>query len=217
MFDVFFICYGESNQEENWQRLLEFHSNAQKISGVTGISEAHMMCNELSTTERFWTVDGDNWLLQKLEIFNDHPQDLIFFNAKDPIDGNVSSIGSVKLWRKNSFINKDMSKGDFCKNATSTFMLVPKTLSIHKYDNTPREAWQHTFRHMVKCFSGIIPEECLFLNIKISEGHKNLNKYSYRGYLDAKKYVIECKGDFEKINLINDYNWLRSKCPSEFL
>lgn len=217
MYDIFFICYKESNQEENWQRLLEFHSNAQKISGVTGIAEAHMMCNELSTTERFWTVDGDNWLLQTLEIFNDHTQDLIFFNAIDPIDGNVSSIGGVKLWRKDSFINKDMSKGDFCKNATSTVILVQKTLSIHKYDNTPQEAWQHTFRHMVKCFSGIIPKECLTMNIKKLEEHKNLNKYSYRGYLDARQYVDECDGDFEKINLINDYDWLRSKCPSEFL
>jgi hypothetical protein len=217
MFDVFFICYSESNQEENWQRLLEFHADAQKISGVTGIAEAHILCNDLSTTDRFWTVDGDNWLLEKLEIQEDYPQDLLFFNARDPIDGIEHSVGGVKLWRKNSFINKDMSKGDFCKYATASSLLVQKTLSIHKYDNTAQEAWQHTFRHMVKCFSGILPKECLDLNIKQSEEHKNLNKYSYKGYLDAKQYVDECDGDFKKINLINDYNWLRSKCPKEFI
>lgn len=217
MYDVFFICYKESNREENWQRLLEFHGNARKISGITGISEAHVLCNELSTTDRFWTVDGDNWLLGPLEIQEDYPQDLLFFNAVDPIDRTVSSIGGVKLWRKSSFINKDMSKGDFCKHATSTSMLVQKTLSIHKYDNTPQEAWQHTFRHMVKCFSGIIGMECLPLNIKLKEQHRDLNKYSYQGYLDAKKYVDECNGDFEKINLINDYTWLNSKCPEEIL
>ncbi len=215
MFDVFFICYGESNQEENWQRLLEFHSNAQKISGVTGIAAAHMICNDLSTTDRFWTVDGDNWLLAKLEITEEYPQDLLFFDARDPIDGSISSAGSVKLWKKDSFINKDMTKGDFCKYATYSSVLIKKTMSIHKYDNTPQEAWQHSFRHMVKCFSGIIPKECLPLNIKQLEKHKNLNKYSYKGYLDAKQYVEECDGDFEKINLINDYNWLRSKCPVE--
>jgi len=31
--------------------------------------------------------------------------------------------------------------------------------------------------------------------------------------LDAKTYVDECGGDFSKINLINDYNWLRRKAP----
>ena len=217
MYDVFFICYNESNQEENWQRLLEFHSNARKISGVKGISEAHMMCNDLSTTDRFWTVDGDNWLLETLELREDYVQDLLFFNAKDPINGYVSSIGGVKLWRKNSFINKDMSKGDFCKYATSTSRVLPKTLSIHKYDNTPQEAWQHSFRHMVKCFSGIIPKEALQLNINLLEEHKSLNKYSYQGYLDAKQYVDQYNGNFEKLNLINDYDWLISKCPAEFL
>jgi hypothetical protein len=215
MYDVFFICYAESNQEENWKRLLEFHSTARKISGVTGIGDAHMMCNDLSTTDRFWTVDGDNWLLEKLEIHKDYSQDLLFFNATDPIDGYASSIGGVKLWRKNSFINKDMSKGDFCKYATSTSLLLQKTLSIHKYNNTPQEAWQHSFRHMVKCFSGMIGLECLPLNIKLKENHRNLNIYSYQGYLDAKLYVDECGKDFEKLNLINDYDWLRSKCPAE--
>ena len=106
MYDVFFICYGESNQEENWQRLLGFHSNAQKISGIKGINSAHILCNELSSTNRFWTVDGDNWLLERLELQEDYSQDLIFFDARDPIDGIVSSIGGVKLWRKNSFVNK---------------------------------------------------------------------------------------------------------------
>jgi hypothetical protein len=216
MYDVFFICYGESNQEENWQRLLEFHSNAQKISGIKGINSAHILCNELSNTDRFWTVDGDNWLLERLELQEDYSQDLIFFDARDPIDGIVSSIGGVKLWRKNSFVNKDMSKGDFCKYATSSSLLIKKTLSVHKYDNTPQEAWQHTFRHMVKSFSGIIGIECLPMNIKQVEAHKHLNKYSYQGYLDAKHYVEECKGNFEKINLINDYEWLSTKYPKEF-
>ena len=50
MYDVFFICYDESNHEENWQRVLKFHSDAQKITNVDGISQAHLLCNELSKT-----------------------------------------------------------------------------------------------------------------------------------------------------------------------
>jgi len=215
MYNVFFICCGESNQEENWQRLLEFHPDARKISNITGISEAHLMCNELSITDRFWTVDGDNWLLEKLELAEEKDEDLIFFTSVDPIDGSVSTIGSVKLWRKNSFINQDMSKGDFCKHATKTSAAIEKILSIHKYDNTPEEAWRHTFRHLVKNMAGIIPRDCLPLNISRVKKHKKLNPYSYRGYLDAKQYIKECKGDFQKINLVNDYNWLKLKCPKE--
>jgi len=61
---------------------------------------------------------------------------------------------------------------------------------------------------MVKCFSGIISKDKLQENIQILEKHKNLNIWSYQGYLDAKKYVEECDGNFDKINLINDYDWL---------
>jgi hypothetical protein len=210
MYDVFFICYDESNREENWQRVLEFHPNAKRIDDIKGISNSHMMCNKLSTTSHFWTVDGDNWLLEELNHTETKDEDLIFYTALDCIDSSVSTIGAVKLWKKNSIINPDMSKGDFCKNATKNSVVVLKSLSIHKYDNTPYEAWRHTFRHMVKSFSGIISHEALELNLINMQKHKDLNQYSYRGYLDAKEYVKRCNGDFNKINLINDYDWLPS-------
>jgi hypothetical protein len=211
MYDVFFISYGESNCEENWQRVLEFHSNAQRISNVEGINTAHLMCNDLSKTEKFWTIDGDNWLLHKLEIdtTNEKDVDLIQFNATDPITGEVSSVGGVKLWRKNSIINSNMSKGDFCKFATETSQLIPITFSEHRYNATPEETWKHSFRHMVKCFSGIIIKDVLQRNIDLMEKYKDLNEFRYRGYLDARDYVEECNGDFNKINLINDYNYLK--------
>jgi hypothetical protein len=215
IYDIFFICYDESNREKNWQRLLEFHNNAKKISGINGIAEAHLTCDKLSTTEKFWTVDGDNWLLEPLVLDYEYQQDLLFFKAIDSIDNTVSSIGAVKLWKKSSFINKDMSKGDFCKNATETSLVVNKTFSVHDYATAPEEAWRHTFRHLVKSLSGIIGKTALQINLDRMEKHKSLNQYSYRGYLDAIEYVKECNGDFDKLNLINDYDWLKSKCPKE--
>lgn len=207
-YDIFFISYHESNSEQNWKRLLSFHPNSQRIQNVEGISNAHMLCNELSKTHKFWTIDGDNWLIHKLPRGVTANNDLVFFNAIDPIDGQVSSVGGIKLWTKDSIINDNMSKGDFCKFATKNSIVVQKTLSEHRYNSTPFETWCHTFRHMVKCFSGIITKDKLQENIQIVEKHKNLNIWSYRGYLDAKKYVEECGGDFNKINLINNYDWL---------
>jgi hypothetical protein len=215
MYDVFFICYDESNREENWQRVLQFHPNAIRIDGVKGINTAHLKCNDLSTTPYFWTVDGDNWLLERLDMVDDINYDVLLFLAIDSIDQSKSSSGSVKLWRKDSIVNKTMSHGDFCQNATKRPMVIRKTLSIHKYDNTPYEAWRHTFRHLVKCYSRILPADVKERTLNAIEKHKDLNVYSYRGFLDAKEYVEECSGDFNKINLINDYKWLKLKCPKE--
>jgi hypothetical protein len=215
MYDIFFISYHESNCEENWKRVLELHSNAKRISNVDGISSAHLLCEKSATTEKYWTIDGDSWLLDKLEVdsakYNDI--DLLCFNSIDAVDKIVSTLGSVKLWTKNSIIISDMSKGDFCQNATKTTKVMEKILSEHRYNVTPHETWKHSFRHMVKCFSGIIRKEVLQTNIDRMESHKDLNEYSYRGYLDAKQYVEECAGNFEKVNLINNYEWLEKKSP----
>lgn len=215
MYDIFFICYDESNRIHNWNRVVELHPNAKMVCGIADIAKAHLKCNELCTTDRFWTIDGDNWLLNSLSIEDDYKEDLLFFDAIDPIDNHVSTIGGVKLWKKNSFINTTMSKGDFCKYATESYKVIHKKLSIHKYDNTPEEAWRHTFRHIVKSLTGIISKEVLEDNLNRAKEHKHLNPHSYRGYLDALKYVEECGEDFDKINLINDYKWLSLKCANK--
>jgi hypothetical protein len=212
-YDIFFISYHESNAEENWERVLSLHPSAIRISNIQGINNAHNKCNELSKTKKFWTIDGDNWLLHKLpmdHIILSQDSDLIYFNSIDPIDGHVGSVGGIKLWTKDKIINNNMSKGDFCKYATKSSIVIQRTLSEHRYNATPFESWCHSFRHMVKCFSGIITKDRLQQNIDIIEKHKSLDKWSYRGYLDAKKYVQECRGDFDKINLINDYDWLNA-------
>ena len=217
MYDIFFICYDEGDREKNWQRVLEFHNTAQRIDNVKGIAQAHVQCNSLAQTEKFWTIDGDNWLLQRLKLnhWSEPFCDLLFFQAVDSIDKIISTTGGVKLWRKDSIICGDMSKGDFCKNATRESRVVPIIFSEHRYDATPYEAWRHSFRHMVKSYAGIITRDVLGSNIAVLEKHLVLNRYSYQGYLDAKQYVEECAGDFEKINLINDYDWLLSKAPQE--
>lgn len=211
MFDVFFISFDESNKEENWNRLLEFHPEAKRVDGVKGINEAHLMCNQNCTTSYFWTVDGDNFLLKSLSLPYEPREDLIMFKSIDGIDATISTVGAVKLWKKDSIVNKSMAKGDFCLNATKQYEEKQKVFSIHKYANTPYEAWKHTFRQTVKCYSGILPSSALEHIELTAPKHKDLNVHSYQGFLDAKEYVQECEGLFYKINLINDFDWLKSK------
>lgn len=220
MYDIFFISFNESNAEQNWVRVKNLHPNAYRIHGIRSISKAHLVCNQLSSTDKFWTIDGDNWLLEKLPSYVEEINefDQVQFTTVDAIDHQIDSAGSVKLWKKDSFVNTDMSKGDFCKFATRNSIVIRKTLSEHRYDATPFEAWRHSFRRMVKCFGGILPSNVIELNVNKLEKHKTLNIWSYRGYIDARKYVIECSQEFDKINLINDYIWLEQqflKCTQQ--
>jgi hypothetical protein len=216
IYDVFFISYDEPNCEENWQRALQLHPDAKRIQGVKGIDVANLMCHEQSNTDKYWTVDGDNWLLRKL-LFPANSDCLYFFKSLDPIDGDVCSLGSVKLWTKGSLINTDMSKGDFSKNATEHNTTVCITSSEHRYNSTPESTWKTCFRQMLKCYGGILPKDVIQSNVEkykkfqhIDDG-KNNAIWGYKALLDAQKYIIECDGSFDKINLINDYEWLKYK------
>jgi hypothetical protein len=214
---IFFISFNESNQETNWARVLELHPDAIRLHGIKGIDKVHLACNDLCSTENFWTVDGDNWLLEELIWDVDMPADLLLFNALDPFSGLPTNLGGVKLWKKDSIINKDMSRGDFCLNATAKKMSLRKVFSRTDYNNTPYEAWKTAFRHCVKLLSPIFKARP---NLNYADAYLekwqscgaldngiNNAQWAYRGYLDAVKYVEDTAND---IHNINNYQWLKN-------
>jgi hypothetical protein len=217
-YDVFFISFNESNQEKNWQRVQELHPTAIRLHGIKGIDRVHLLCNNLSSTEWFWTVDGDNWLLGNLthQELDKTEIDLFMYHALDPLTKKWTKLGGVKLWRKDSFINTDMSKGDFCLNAVKEKRSPLKVLSRTDYNASPYEAWKTSFRHCVKLMSTIIDDRPLAANKQqylndwktckdLDDGSNNAT-WAYNGYLDAKLF-IENNEDLFKIN---DYEWLKS-------
>lgn len=218
-YDIFFISFNESNQERNWQRVLELHPGAMRMHGIKGIDRVHMACNQLATTDWFWTVDGDNWLLEKLEWteYEDYV-DLLMFHAIDPISTQWTKLGGVKLWRRDSFINTDMSKGDFCLNATKEKRSPLVVLSRTDYNATPYEAWKTAFRHCVKLLSSIISDRPLaanrnnyiehWKNTKDKDTGTNNALWAYQGYLDAEVFVNACDNNLDKLFMINDYTWM---------
>lgn len=214
-YDVFFISFNESNQETNWARVLELHPTAIRLHGIKGIDRVHLACNDLSTTKHFWTVDGDNWLTEALVWDVEVPADLIMFQATDPITGNGTKLGGVKLWAKDKFVNKDMSKGDFCLNATETRISLLKSFSYTNYNSTEYEAWKTAFRHCVKLMSSIIKDRPFSKNVeayltawrdcKNLDNGKNNALWAYQGYCDAEEFV----NNNIDLSLINDYDRLK--------
>ena len=108
-FDVVFISYDEPNCEENWADLLNKVPWAQRVHGVKGFDAAHKAAAELSQTERFITVDGDNIVMpdffdQTLEIpdtdndGNSTDEVIFSWNAKNLLNGLVYGNGGLKLW-----------------------------------------------------------------------------------------------------------------------
>lgn len=218
MFDIFFISYQESNCEQNWRRLLDFHLDAKRIHGITGIHNVHLAADALSQTDFFWTVDGDNYLLKPLKINCVPEVDLTIFHSKDPLCIDSTALGAVKLWRKGRMIHRDMSKGDFALFSTQTKKVVPDCYSITIYNATPYETWKTSFRHCVKLLSCILqsrdPKYATNINRYIDNWRNTQNvnvlnsNWAYQGFLDAQAYVKIHDNNISELNKINDYKWL---------
>lgn len=217
-WDIFFISYQENNCEENWQRVRSLHPNAKRIHGVKGIDKVHLICEQLSTTEFFWTIDGDNRLDRSLEYTATIDTDLVMFKAVDPFDGEPTLLGGVKLWRTGSIINRDMSKADFSLNATKTKKVVDVTLSTVLHNSTPYDAWKTAFRHCVKLMTVIFRSRPNARNLDSyinrwadTKHSQELNaNWAYLGYLDAREYADQFDNQLEELNKINDYTWLEN-------
>jgi hypothetical protein len=214
--DIFFISFRESNREENWKNLLTYHPNAKRIHGIHGINNVHLLCEQLSATPYFWTIDGDNYITKPLIYQESLDCDLFMFKATDPLYNNLTLLGGVKLWRKGSIIEKTMDRGDFTLNATLTKKVIEQCFSITKYNEHPFDAWKTAFRHCVKLTSILFKNRPNAKNIdmyleqwKNSQYSKEKNAlWSYRGYVDALNYTFMYENDLENLLKINDYDWL---------
>jgi hypothetical protein len=216
MYDIFFISFGESNQEANWARLIEVHPNAKRLHGIKGIDKVHLACDTLSDTDWFWTVDGDNYLIKSLEWNTEFAYpDLFMFYAIDPLTEQKTKLGGVKLWRKGKIINRDMSKGDFCLNATKDKDSPDMAFSITRYNATAYEAWKTSFRHCVKLMSPIIDGRPLsrdrenyldhWKNTRFIDNGRNNARWAHQGYLDAEEFISSASN----VLSINDYDFLK--------
>lgn len=214
-FEIFFISFAENNCEINWQRLLDLYPKAKRIHGIKGIDRAHLCCDQLSQTDHYWTIDGDNYLTELLD-FNP-TVDLHMFKAYDPVFNDYTFLGGIKLWKKSSIINPNMEKGDFCLNATKNKQTEDRSFSRTDYNSNEFDAWKTSFRHCVKLMSPILQGRPNAKNIdfyinrwKSSHLYNTKNaEWCYRGYLDAEKFVSESKLELTYLNKINDYEFLK--------
>jgi hypothetical protein len=219
-FDIFFISYNESNQEKNWKRIIDLHPAAIRLHGIAGIDKVHLLANEIANSDYFWTVDGDNWIIEPLEWGADIAADLLMFRAIDPITKELTTLGGVKLWRKNSIVNQNMNKGDFCLNATANKLVIDTAFSYTVYNESPYDAWKTSFRHCVKLLSSIFKSRPYATNIDKYIEHwkkcehlddgKNCASWAYCGYLDALEYVKLYDHDHNQLFMINNYSWLKN-------
>lgn len=163
-FDVIFISYDEDNADKHWADLLSKVPWAKRVHGVEGSDSAHKAAAQLSSTDRFISVDADN--IVNVDFFDqeidfEHPKfkdKVVSWGAINEINGLQYGNGGLKCWpvdyvmkmrtHENAEDPDDPTQIDFCWEDTYVQM---NNIYCRTYPNgSPRQAWRAGFREGVK-------------------------------------------------------------------
>lgn len=164
-YDVIYLSYDEPNAEKNYADLLTKVPWAKRVHGVKGSDTAHKACANLSSTDRFITIDGDNiikddFISQSIIVPEkfDISKTVISWAGYNIINGLIYGNGGIKCWPKefvltmrtheNADPDNEKSQVDFCWDAE---YFQQNLCFSDVYNNaTPHQAWRAGFREGVK-------------------------------------------------------------------
>ena len=163
--DIIYLSYDEPNAEQNYADLCKKVPWAKRVHGVEGSDAAHKACANLSETDRFITVDGDNRIredfLNQVLDFDEHTDlqnTVISWCGKNSINGLTYGNGGLKCWPKkyvlnmrtheNADPNNKHAQVDFCWDAQ--YIQMNSCYSDVYNNHTSQQAWRAGFREGVK-------------------------------------------------------------------
>jgi len=162
--DVIFISYDEDNCEEHWADLSSKIPWAQRVHGVKGSDAAHKAAANLSTTDRFISVDADNIVdpnFFDMELDFDHEKFVgkaISWGAQNYVNGLEYGNGGLKCWPKQYVLDMktheaadeadERNQVDFCWE--NSYIQMTNQFSTTYPNGSPRQAFRAGFREGVK-------------------------------------------------------------------
>jgi hypothetical protein len=190
--DCIYLSYDEPQKEEFWLKIKNMVPWAKRVDGIKGSDAAHKAAAELSDTERFILIDGDN--MPDEEFFNIQ----LDFTNLDPIYtkaqfrwkaiNNINGLrygnGGMSSWTKEYVANmkthehsggNDKTTVDFCLDSSDNIYWAMWDCYSTTYPNySPFQTWRAGFREGVKmCLNrGLVPSIDEF---KESVSSRNLN------------------------------------------
>lgn len=213
--DIIFISNGESNAEQNWQHLNRVHTGDNRITrvdGVKGRAEAYRAALEASNTDWAFCV------FAKLEVNKDfdwtwQPDRLqeakhYIFHAHNPVNGlEYGHMGMIAYNKKLVAINS--AEGlDFTLDQAHE--VVPVLSGVARYADDPWIAWRSAFRECLKLKNSLpdIHSKYRLSRWLSTDTTSAVASWSAIGAQDAVNYYDSVEGNFAKLRLTYEWDWL---------
>jgi hypothetical protein len=108
--DCIYLTYDEPQKEEFWVQIKNMVPWAKRVDGVKGSDAAHKAAAQVSDTDRFILIDGDNlpnpaFFNQTLVLPNEEYKNAVFrWRARNNINGLMYGNGGLSSWTR-EFVN----------------------------------------------------------------------------------------------------------------
>jgi hypothetical protein len=225
LLDIIYISNGEPNADMWYRTLINtvfkqkvhpartFH-RIKRIQNVNGRAAAYKAAANLSTTPWFFAVfaklevvDEFDWNWQP--DYMQEPKHYIF-HAKNPVNGLEYGHMGVIAYNKQLVLDTQDSGLDF--TLSKAHAVVPLVSAIAHYNTTPELTWRTAFRECIKlrddvCNTGNI-ESDYRLDVWLRTAVGANAEWSIKGAEDAIMYYDEVGGNYEKLMLTFEWEWL---------
>jgi len=216
-YDIIFISYNEPNADVNFKKLKLRFPTAQRVSGVTGIHQAHIAAAKKAFTKMFWVVDGDAEILDTFnfdyEVSKYDLECVHVWRSINPVNGLEYGYGGVKLLPKKLTQSMDVSRPDMTTSISPLFKAMPEVSNITKFNTDPFNSWKSAFRECVKLASKIIDRQDDTETLNRLEIWETVGTDidALAGAAAGREYGTQHKDNIEALKLINDFSWLREQ------
>ena len=218
--DVVFIENGEVNAEENYQHLeqilAEKPNKLRRVTNVKGRVAAYQAAAKVSSTPWFFSVFAKLKIDENFD-FNWQPDCLqqpkhYIFHARNPINGLEYGHMAMIAYNKKLVLSNEAEGLDFTLDQAHE--VVPLLSGVANYADDPIMAWRSSFREVVK-LKWMLEQKADIeaeyrLNVWLTRGEGEKGEWSKQGARNAVEYYESVDGDFERLKLSYDWEWLTS-------
>ena len=220
--DIVFLSNGESCAEENYQHLLKvtegLPNRVVRVDGINGRVQAYHAVAEASETPWALTVFAKLKVSQKFD-WNWQPDRLqmpkhYIFHAKNPVNGLTYGHQAMIAYNKKLTLANEGYGLDFTMDDPNEVVSIIS--GIATFNTDAYSTWRTAFRECIKLKMSGTTESKERLDMWLTVGMGKFNEYSMEGAQHAVEYYEEVSGDFNKLKLSYEWDWLKEKYKSKY-
>ena len=214
--DIVFLSNGESCAEENYEHLLDITENLPnrviRVDGVNGRVAAYHAAAMASETPWMFTVFAKlrvnprfdfSWQPDRLQI----PKHYIFV-ATNPVNGLEYGHQAMIAYNKKLTLQNKGIGLDFTLD--NSHEVVDINSGVAMFNTDPYSTWRTAFREAIKLKYINNDDSLSRLEKWLTVADGPFAEYSLDGSKHALTYYNEVKGDFEKLKLSYEWEWLKA-------